>query len=107
VLRIYPRADQRTVIAFVDCAAERLPFPIEVTPDRQRRRVPGPAFTGTCSTAASATSCIKPATPRLNGKVERSHRIDDTDMSNDRLREWEDDLQLRQTPRRPRRPDPL
>ncbi len=47
---------------------------------------------------------IKPATPRLNGKVERSHRIDaeesyrllegvtidDTDMFNDRLREWED-----------------
>ena len=47
---------------------------------------------------------IKPATPRLNGKVERPHRIDaeefcrllegvtidDTDMFNDRLREWED-----------------
>jgi transposase InsO family protein len=46
---------------------------------------------------------IKPATPRLNGKVERSHRIDqeefyrmlegvvidDTELFNDRLREWE------------------
>jgi transposase InsO family protein len=47
---------------------------------------------------------IKPATPRLNGKVERSHRIDaeefyrlldgviidDTKLFNDKLQEWED-----------------
>lgn len=47
---------------------------------------------------------IKPATPRLNGKVERSHRIDqeefyrmlegvvidDTGLFNVRLKEWED-----------------
>ncbi|BFU47416.1 integrase core domain-containing protein [Krasilnikovia sp. MM14-A1004] len=47
---------------------------------------------------------IKPRTPRLNGKVERSHRIDaeefyrmldgvlidDADVFNDKLREWED-----------------
>ena len=46
---------------------------------------------------------IKPATPRLNGKVERSHRIDqeefyrmlegvvidDTELFNGRLQEWE------------------
>ena len=48
--------------------------------------------------------CIKPATPRLNGNLERSHRIDDeescgliegvtidgTELFNDRFREWED-----------------
>ncbi len=47
---------------------------------------------------------IKPATPRLNGKVERSHRIDaeefyrlldgvvidDAGLFNDELKEWED-----------------
>ena len=48
---------------------------------------------------------IKPATPRLNGKVERSHRIDaeefyrmldhgviidDARVFNDKLQEWED-----------------
>jgi Integrase core domain len=47
---------------------------------------------------------FKPRTPRLNGKVERSHRIDakefyrlrdgvvidDTKMFNDKLQEWED-----------------
>jgi transposase InsO family protein len=46
---------------------------------------------------------IKPATPRLNGKVERSHRIDaeefyrllsgvvidDTKLFNEKLQEWE------------------
>jgi transposase len=46
----------------------------------------------------------KPATPRLNGKMERSHRIDqkefyrmldgvvidDTELFNDRLQQWED-----------------
>jgi transposase InsO family protein len=46
---------------------------------------------------------IRPATPRLNGKVERSHRfdgeefnrmlkgviIDDTELFNDKLAEWE------------------
>ena len=30
VLRIYPKADQRTAIQFLDYVAERLPFPIEV-----------------------------------------------------------------------------
>ena len=47
---------------------------------------------------------IKPATPRLNGKIERSHRIDgeefyrqlkgvvidDTELFNDKLAEWQD-----------------
>jgi hypothetical protein len=48
--------------------------------------------------------CIRPATPRLNAKVERSHRIDneefsrmldgvvidDSGLSNEKLQEWED-----------------
>ena len=47
---------------------------------------------------------IKPRTPRLNGKVERSHRIDDEEfytmldgividdagLFNEKLKEWED-----------------
>jgi transposase InsO family protein len=59
--------------------------------------------TGTCSTKASTVK-IKPRTPRLNGKVERSHRIDseefyrllegqvidDTRLFTDKLQEWED-----------------
>ena len=64
---------------------------------------------------------IKPRTPRLNGKVERSHRIDaeefyrlldgtvidDAKVFNDKLQEWEDYLQLPPPPWRPRRPHPL
>jgi len=63
---------------------------------------------------------IKPRTPRLNGKVERSHRIDaeecyalldglvidDAKVFNNKLREW-GLLQLRSPPRRPQRPDTL
>ncbi|MGI3229944.1 integrase core domain-containing protein [Streptomyces sp. GTA36] len=51
-----------------------------------------------------AHTYIKPRTPRLNGKVLRSHRIDaeefyrlldgviidDAEVFNDKLREWED-----------------
>ena len=58
-------------------------------------------------------ACIKPATPRLNGGLERSHRIvseescrllgdvtiDDTDMPNNRLPAWDDYLRLRTTPK--------
>ena len=64
---------------------------------------------------------IRPATPRLNGKVERSHRIDaeefyrlldgvvidDSGLFNDKLQGMGELLQLPPTPRRPRRPNPL
>ncbi|WP_344428140.1 integrase core domain-containing protein [Pseudonocardia ailaonensis] len=62
-----------------------------------------PRSTGTPSTRACSTSASGPA-PRLNGKVERSHRIDaeefyrllegvvidGTTSFDDKLREWED-----------------
>ena len=103
VLRIYPKADQRTAIAFLDYVAERLPFPIEVIQtDNGAEFQTG--FGWHVLDRGIGHACIKPATPRLNGKVERSHRIDaekfyrllegvtidDTELFNDRLREWED-----------------
>ena len=104
VLRIYPRNNQKTAIQFLDYVLEQAPVP------RRGRSRPTTApssrapSTGTCSTAASATSTSSPRTPRLNGKVERSHRIDaeefyrlldgvvidDTELFNDKLQEWED-----------------
>ena len=72
-------------------------------PDRQRRRirirVPLPR-----ARQRHRPRYIKPRTPRLNGKVERSHRIDaeefyrlldgvvidDAKVFNDKLQEWED-----------------
>ncbi|MFE5813023.1 integrase core domain-containing protein [Streptomyces sp. NPDC056479] len=64
-------------------------------------RIPG---TIVRAAAGTAHTYIKPRTPRLNGKVERSHRIDaeefyrlldgviidDAEVFNDKLREWED-----------------
>ena len=46
------------------------PVPDRGHPDRQRRRVPGPASVGTCSTAASATSTSSPPPP---GSTTRSN----------------------------------
>ena len=80
------------------------PVPDRGDPDRQRSRVPRTGFHWHVLDRGIGHVYIKPATPRLNGKVERSHRIDaeefyrllegvtidDTDMFNDRLREWED-----------------
>ena len=103
VLRIYPKANQRTAIQFLDYLTERLPFPIEVIQtDNGAEFQTG--FHWHVLDRGIGHVYIKPATPRLNGKVERSHRIDaeefyrllegvtidDTDMFNDRLREWED-----------------
>ena len=62
---------------------------------------------------------IKPLTPRLNGKVERSHRVDDEEfyrllegvvvddsgVLNAKLREWEHLLQFRAPARSPGWPD--
>ena len=74
---------------------------------RRSRRTKEPSSsqgsTTTCSTGAIGHVYIRPATPRLNGKVERSHRIDaddfyrllegvvmdDNGLFKDRLREWE------------------
>jgi len=63
-----------------------------------------PASTGMCWTQGAGHVYIKPRTPRRNGKVERSHRIDaeefyrmlegvvidDAQVFNDKLQEWED-----------------
>jgi transposase InsO family protein len=60
-------------------------------------------FTGTCWIEGIGHVYIRPANPRLNGKVERSHRIDndefyrllegvvvdDSGLFNEKLQEWE------------------
>ena len=60
VLRIYPKADQRTAIAFGDYVAERLPFPIEVIQTDNGAEessadssTASPTTTPTCSTTGS------------------------------------------------------
>jgi transposase InsO family protein len=98
VLRIYDRLNQKTAIQFVDYVLEKLPFRVEVIQTDN-----GAEFHYHVLDRGVGHVYIKPATPRLNGKVERSHRIDqeefyrmlegvvidDTELFNERLQEWE------------------
>ena len=103
VLRIYPRLNQKTAIQFADYVLERLPFQVQ-----QIQTDNGPEFGSVFHyhvlDKGVGHRYIKPRTPRLNGKVERSHRIDaeefyrlldgtvidDAKVFNNKLREWED-----------------
>ena len=101
VLRIYPQLNQKTAIQFVDYLPPRLPFQVIQTDNGAGFQT---AFHWHVPDKGIAHKYIKPRTPRLNGKVERSHRIDaeefyrmldgvlidDADVFNDKLREWED-----------------
>jgi transposase InsO family protein len=103
VLRIYDRLNQKTAIQFADYVLEKLPFGVEVIQTDNGAEFQS-AFHWHLLDRGISHVYIKPATPRLNGKVERSHRIDaeefyrqldgvvidDTKLFNDKLQEWED-----------------
>jgi transposase InsO family protein len=103
VLRLYDRLNQTTAIRFVDYVLEKLPFKVEVIQTDHGSEF-GSQFHYHVLDRGIGHVYIKPATPRLNGKVERSHRIDaeefyrmlqgividDTGLFNERLKEWED-----------------
>ncbi|MFI5670889.1 integrase core domain-containing protein [Streptomyces sp. NPDC051704] len=103
VLRIYPRCDQKTAVQFLDYVLERMPFRVEVIQTDDGAEFQS-AFHWNVLDKGIAHTYITPASPQLNGKVERSHRIDaeefhrmldgvvidDTGVFNDELREWED-----------------
>ena len=103
MLRAYPRCNQKTAIQFLDYLLARLPFRVEVIQTDNGGEF-GTQFHYHVLDRGIRHVYIKPATPRLNGKVERSHRIDeeefyrmldgvvidDTNLFNDKLQEWED-----------------
>ena len=103
VLRIYERLDQKSAIQFVDYVRQRLPFRLEQIQTDNGSEFQS-AFHWHVQDLGIRHIYIKPATPRLNGKVERSHRIDaeefyrmldgvvidDAKVFNDKLQEWED-----------------
>jgi transposase InsO family protein len=103
VLRIYDRLNQQSAIRFLDYVLEKLPFKVEVIQTDNGAEF-GSQFHYHVLDRGIGHVYIKPATPRLNGKVERSHRIDaeefyrmlegvvidDTGLFNTRLKEWED-----------------
>ena len=103
VLRIYDRLNQKTAIQFVDYVLERLPFLVQVIQTDNGAEFQS-SFHWHVLDKGIGHVYIKPRRPRLNGKVERSHRIDDeefyrlldgvliddAEVFNDKLREWED-----------------
>ena len=103
VLRAYPRCDQKTAISFVDEVMAKLPFKVERVQTDNGSEF-GQSFHWHLLDLGIDHVKIKPRTPRLNGKVERSHRIDseefyrllqgqvidDTRLFSDKLQEWED-----------------
>ncbi len=104
VLKIFDACNQKTAIQFIDEVIRRLPFRIlAVQTDN------GSEFQSNFHWHLEDLDIqhvyIKPRTPRLNGKVERSHRVDDQEfyqlldkdgvrddihLFNKKLREWED-----------------
>jgi transposase InsO family protein len=102
VLRIYDRLNQKTAVQFLDYVLAKLPFRVERIQTDNGAEFQS-AFHYHVLDRGIGHVYIRPATPRLNGKVERSHRIDaeefyrmldgvvidDAGVFNERLREWE------------------
>ncbi|GJO23484.1 IS481 family transposase [Mycobacterium marinum] len=103
VMRIYPRNNQKTAIQFVDYVLSQLPFQVETVQTDNGAEFQS-AFHWHVLDRGINHIYIKPRTPRLNGKVERSHRIDarefyrlldgviidDVNIFNAKLKEWQD-----------------
>jgi len=119
VLRIYDRLNQKTAIQFADFLPGKLPFRVEAIQTDGSEFQTG--FHWHLVGRGIRHIYIKPATPRPNGKVERSHRIDGEEFYRQlkgrrhrrhRLVQRQAPrvaglLQLPSSARRPRRPDPL
>ena len=103
VLRLYDRLGQKSAIQFVDYVLEKLPFHVQRIQTDNGSEFQA-RFHWHVLDRGIDHVYIKPATPRLNGKVERSHRIDaeefyrmlegvvvdDAGVFNTKLHEWED-----------------
>ena len=98
------KCNQSTAIRFIDEVLRRLPFRVHVIQTDN-----GAEFQSRFHWHVEGLDIrhvyIRPRTPHLNGKVERSHRVDDQEfyqlldkggvtddihLFNDKLREWED-----------------
>jgi transposase InsO family protein len=104
VIKVFDACNQRTAIRFMDDVLRRLPFRVHVVQTDN-----GAEFQSQFHWHLEAKDIrhlyIRPRTPHLNGKVERSHRVDDQEfyqlldqngiadniqLFNEKLREWED-----------------
>ena len=104
VLKVYDACNQRTAIRFIDEVLNRLPFRVLVVQTDNGAEFQS-EFHWHLESQDIRHVYIRPRTPRLNGKVERSHRVDDQEfyqlldqngisddihLFNEKLREWED-----------------
>ena len=104
VLKVFDACNQRSAIRFMEDVRRRLPFRIHVVQTDN-----GAEFQSQFHWHLEALDIrhvyIRPRTPHLNGKAERSHRVDDQEfyqlldkdgitddihLFNEKLREWED-----------------
>ena len=79
MLRIYERLDQKTAIRFVDYVLERLPFKVMKVQTANGSEFQAGIHWHLLDKGIQHVY-IRPSTPRLNGKVERSHRIADEEF---------------------------
>jgi len=104
VLKVYDACNQRTAVRFVDEVLQRLPFRVHVIQTDNGAEFQS-QFHWHLEERDIRHVYIRPRTPHLNGKVERSHRVDDQEfyqlldregitddihLFNEKLREWED-----------------
>ena len=104
VLKVYDACNQATAIRFIDEVVRRLPFRIHVVQTDNGAEFQS-RFHWHLEGLDIRHAYIRPRTPHLNGKVERSHRIDDQEfyqlldkdgitddihLFNEKLREWEE-----------------
>lgn len=103
ILKIYDACNQRTARLFIDEVVRRLPFRVHVVQTDNGAEFQS-EFHWHLESLDIRHVYIRPRTPRLNGKVERSHRVDDQEfyqlldtggisddihLFNEKLREWE------------------
>ena len=104
VLKVFDACNQATAIRFIDDVFRRLPFRVQVVQTDNGAEFQS-GFHWHLETHDVRHVYIRPRTPHLNGKVERSHRVDgeefyqlldqggitdDIYLFNKKLREWED-----------------
>ena len=103
-LKVYDACNQSTAIQFAAEVVRRLPFRV-LTIQTDNGAEFQSRFHWHLESRAIQHVYIRPRTPRLNGKVERSHRVDaqefyqlldkkgitdSIELFNEKLREWED-----------------
>jgi transposase InsO family protein len=102
VLRIYERNTQQVAMTFVDYVLSKLPFQVDCIQTDNGSEF-GPQFHWHLLDKGIQHRYIRPRRPYLNGKTERSHRIDDEEFYrqldgvmiasaeefNQKLQEWE------------------